>query len=86
MEQQLDATYLRPCFVSKAFALSVAAIGIGTSIDWLPMGSHFFGDKHQYQRPLIFASRIPRRFGARETVHGPAGDFKYLSASTQQSA
>jgi hypothetical protein len=32
MEQQLDATYLRPCFVSKAFALSVAAIGIGTSI------------------------------------------------------
>jgi hypothetical protein len=32
MEQQLDTTYLRPCFVSKAFALSVAAIGIGTSI------------------------------------------------------
>lgn len=32
MEQQLDATYLRPCFVSKAFALSVAAIGVGTSI------------------------------------------------------
>jgi len=32
MEQQLDATYLRPCFVSKAFALSVAAMGIGTSI------------------------------------------------------
>jgi hypothetical protein len=25
MEQQLDATYLRPCFVTKAFALSVAA-------------------------------------------------------------
>jgi hypothetical protein len=32
MEQQLDATYLRPCFVSKAFALSIAAIGFGTSI------------------------------------------------------
>jgi hypothetical protein len=32
MEQQLDATYLRPCFVSKAFALSVAAMGIGISI------------------------------------------------------
>jgi hypothetical protein len=32
MEQQLDATYLRPSFVAKAFALSIAAIGIGTSI------------------------------------------------------
>jgi hypothetical protein len=32
MEQQLDATYLRPCFVSKAFVLSVAVIGIGISI------------------------------------------------------
>jgi hypothetical protein len=32
MEQHLDATYLRPGFVSKAFALSVAAIGIGTGI------------------------------------------------------
>jgi hypothetical protein len=32
MEQRLDATYLRPSLVSKAFALSVAAVGIGTSI------------------------------------------------------
>src|SRR5258705_8169363 len=32
MEQRLDATYLRPCFVLKAAALSIAAVGIGTSI------------------------------------------------------
>jgi hypothetical protein len=42
MEQQLDATYLRPCFVSKAFALSVAAIGIGTSILLAAYGISFF--------------------------------------------
>jgi hypothetical protein len=32
MEQQLDATYLRPSFASKAFALSIAAVGIGTGV------------------------------------------------------
>jgi hypothetical protein len=42
MEQQLDATYLRPSFVSKAFGLSVAAIGIGTSILLVAYGISLF--------------------------------------------
>ena len=42
MEQQLDATYLRPSFVSKAFGLSVAAIGLGTSILLAAYGISFF--------------------------------------------
>ncbi len=42
MEQQLDATYLRPSFVSKALGLSVAAIGLGTSILLAAYGISFF--------------------------------------------
>jgi hypothetical protein len=32
MEQQLDATYLRPSFLSKAVALSAACLGLGVAI------------------------------------------------------
>jgi hypothetical protein len=32
MEQQLDGTYLRPRFLSKAVALSVASLGLGAAI------------------------------------------------------
>lgn len=32
MEQQLDATYLRPSFLSKAVALSAASLGFGAAI------------------------------------------------------
>jgi hypothetical protein len=32
MEQQLDATYLRPSFVSKALGLSIVALGVGAAI------------------------------------------------------
>lgn len=56
MEQQLDATYLRPCFVSKAFALSVAAIGIGTSILLAAYGISFFW--RQTPIPTTFDIRI----------------------------
>jgi hypothetical protein len=32
MEQQLDATYLRPSFLSRAVALSAACLGLGAAI------------------------------------------------------
>jgi hypothetical protein len=41
MEQQLDATYLRPSFVSKALALSVLALGIGAAILLAAFGLSF---------------------------------------------
>lgn len=42
MEQQLDATYLRPGLISKACALSILAICIGTSILMAAYGISLF--------------------------------------------
>jgi hypothetical protein len=41
MEQQLDATYLRPSFVSKTLALGVAAIATGAAIMLATFGISF---------------------------------------------
>jgi hypothetical protein len=41
MEQQLDTTYLRPSFVSKALALSIVALGVGAAILLASIGVSF---------------------------------------------
>jgi hypothetical protein len=76
MEQQLDATYLRPCFVSKAVALSVAAIGIGTSIllaaygislFWRPMPAAI--DLRIANPELLVRQERPFVMASPETLH-----------------
>jgi hypothetical protein len=62
MEQQLDATYLRPCFVSKAIALSVAAVGFGTSFLRAAFGISLFW------RPTLIPTTLDIRIANPEVI------------------
>jgi hypothetical protein len=95
MEQQLDVTYLRPSFVSKAFAISVAAMSIGTSIlliaygislIWRPMPASNVPFEFRIANPdLTVRQEKPFVMAPPETPHIDAQAFITRPAQTPNS-